>query len=185
MYTFSDKMIAVTARGLCSRPLWEQAERIAAAGIKRIILREKDLSAKEYLSLAEKMKAVCDRNGVTLILHSFPDAARTLGVGRLHMPLSQLTEELCGEFTAGASVHSEAEAAAAERMGAAYITAGHIFATDCKKGLEPRGLDFLRGVCSAVGIPVYAIGGIDGHNAASALEAGAAGVCIMSSAMSL
>lgn len=41
------------------------------------------------------------------------------------------------------------------------MTAGHIFATDCKKGLPPRGLDFLKNVCDAVLIPVYAIGGIN------------------------
>ena len=48
----------------------------------------------------------------------------------------------------------------AERLGAAYVTAGHIFTTDCKKGLPPRGLDFLKNVCDAVTIPVYGIVGI-------------------------
>ena len=48
----------------------------------------------------------------------------------------------------------------AERLGATYVTAGHIFTTDCKKGLPPRGLDFLKNVCDAVTIPVYGIGGI-------------------------
>ena len=41
----------------------------------------------------------------------------------------------------------------AERLGATYVTAGHIFTTDCKKGLPPRGLDFLKNVCDAVTIP--------------------------------
>ena len=40
----------------------------------------------------------------------------------------------------------------AERLGATYVTAGHIFTTDCKKGLPPRGLDFLKNVCDAVTI---------------------------------
>ena len=85
-------------------------------------------------------------------------------------------------------------------------TAGHIFATDCKKGLPPRGLDFLKNVCDAVEIPVYAIGGIniapsDDSTASDAppaydampdisvprladvMECGAAGGCIMSGMM--
>ena len=41
-----------------------------------------------------------------------------------------------------------------------YLTAGRVFVTDCKKGLAPRGFDFLHEVCSSVKIPVYAIGGI-------------------------
>ena len=86
------------------------------------------------------------------------------------------------------------------------MTAGHIFATDCKKGLPPRGLDFLKNVCDAVEIPVYAIGGINiassGDSTASdapstydavpdisvprladVMECGAAGGCIMSGMM--
>ena len=40
------------------------------------------------------------------------------------------------------------------------MTAGHIYVTDCMKGLAPRGLGFLKDVCSTVNVPVYAIGGI-------------------------
>lgn len=83
----------------------------------------------------------------------------------------------------GTSVHSFEEAVLAQKLGAAYITAGHIFETDCKKGAEPRGLDFLKNVCSSVNIPVYAIGGISQENYESALEAGAAKVCMMSQMM--
>ena len=61
----------------------------------------------------------------------------------------------------GTSVHSVEDAIKAEQLGATYMTAGHIFATDCKKGLPPRGLDFLKNVCDTVQIPVYAIGGIN------------------------
>ena len=53
----------------------------------------------------------------------------------------------------------------------------------CKKGLAPRGLDFLHEVCSSVKIPVYAIGGINDKNAASCIREGAAGVCVMSGYM--
>ena len=66
------------------------------------------------------------------------------------------------------------------------MTAGHIFAPDCKKGLPPRGLPFLRSVCEAAEIPVYAIGGIHTEEQAEeAMAAGAAGVCVMSEAMQI
>ena len=65
------------------------------------------------------------------------------------------------------------------------MTAGHIFATDCKAGLPPRGTDFLKEVCSAVQIPVYAIGGIrpEEKQIEKVLSCGAAGACIMSGMM--
>lgn len=59
------------------------------------------------------------------------------------MPLRLMNENAEKEFeTVGVSVHSADEAVLAEKMGATYVTAGHIFATDCKKGLEPRGIEF-------------------------------------------
>ena len=55
--------------------------------------------------------------------------------------------------------------------------------TDCKKGLEGRGLGFLRDVVEAVSIPVYAIGGITPENINDVRNIGASGACIMSSSM--
>ena len=79
------------------------------------------------------------------------------------------------------------EAVEAVSLGASYVTAGHIFATDCKKGLPPRGLSFLKEVCETVSIPVYAIGGItfDKTQWNALKEQGASGACIMSGMMKL
>jgi thiamine-phosphate pyrophosphorylase len=75
------------------------------------------------------------------------------------------------------------EALEAQTLGCTYITAGHVFETDCKKGLPGRGLEFLRKVCAAVDIPVYGIGGIDADNIVQVRAAGASGACLMSSLM--
>lgn len=83
----------------------------------------------------------------------------------------------------GVSVHSPKEAREAERLGASYVTAGHIFATDCKKGVPPRSMDFLKQVCDSVRIPVYAIGGINGENVALIRNTKASGACMMSEYM--
>jgi thiamine-phosphate pyrophosphorylase len=87
----------------------------------------------------------------------------------------------------GTSVHSIEDIKEAERLGAAYATAGHIYATDCKRGLPPRGLDFLADVCAAATLPVYAIGGIhfDTAQIDEVLARGAAGACIMSEFMNI
>ncbi|MBQ4185064.1 MAG: thiamine phosphate synthase, partial [Clostridiales bacterium] len=61
-------IIAVTSRELCPRPLWEQIPRIREAGITRVILREKDLSAGEYLALAEKVLRACEACCVDLTI---------------------------------------------------------------------------------------------------------------------
>jgi thiamine-phosphate pyrophosphorylase len=83
----------------------------------------------------------------------------------------------------GASCHSALDARRAKALGCTYILAGHIYDTDCKKGLPGRGPEFLRNVTKEVDLPVYAIGGIEPENIDEVRRGGAAGACIMSSAM--
>lgn len=183
------RKICVTNRTLALHPFEEQIARVLATKPYALILREKDLNEADYEKLAEEVRSLCDDSETQLILHSFPDVAAKLGVSALHMPLAKflaMTDEEKAPFTTrGVSVHSVEDAIFAKRAGATYVTAGHVFATDCKKGLPGRGLDFLRAVCAAVDIPVYAIGGIDEANADSCIAAGAAGVCMMSGYMKL
>ena len=174
----------MTARDLCPRPLWEQIPRIRRAGITRVILREKDLSLDDYTSLAEKVLRACEQCGVTLVIHHYPEAARKLDISSLHMPLPLLTAELCREFgLIGTSIHSMEQLREAEALGADHVTAGHIFETDCKKGVPPRGIPFLKKICDNAAIPVYAIGGITVERLSEIRQAGAAGACMMSSVM--
>ena len=79
------------------------------------------------------------------------------------------------------------EAKEAEQLGASYLTAGHIYATDCKRGLPPRGLGFLKEVCREVSIPVYGIGGIkfDEEQWNDMKKCGAVGGCVMSGMMEI
>ena len=64
---------------------------------------------------------------------------------------------------------------------------GHIYATDCKRGLPPRGLGFLKEVCREVSIPVYGIGGIkfDEEQWNDMEKCGAVGGCVMSGMMEI
>lgn len=181
------KLLCVTNRTLCQGDFLQRIEALCAAGPAGIILREKDLSQQEYMDLARSVLAICRSYEVPCILHSFANAAITLGADQLHLPL-HLLEKLSPQERAqfavlGASCHSMQDAQKAQRLGCTYITAGHVFATDCKKGLAPRGLDFLQQVCSSVTIPVYAIGGIAPDKMEPVLQAGAKGACIMSSCM--
>lgn len=181
------KILCVTNRKLVQGDFLEQVEKIAAAHPAGIILREKDMEEEEYRELARKVLAICKNHKTLCILHSFWDAALELNSPALHLPLHllrTLPAEKKGRFRIlGASCHSVEDAVEAEKLGCTYITAGHIFATDCKKGLPGRGLPFLSELCRQVSLPVYAIGGIHAGNIAKVREAGAAGACVMSGAM--
>lgn len=180
-------IIVITNRSLCREDFPARIEKIALAHPTAIILREKDLSEKEYKSLAAQVLEICNKHGVRCIFHSFPEAAAELNCSALHMPLHRLSllsaEERTSFKVLGASCHSVEDAKEAEKLGCTYITAGHIFDTDCKKGLPGRGLAFLKEVCESVSVPVYAIGGISADKVALIRESGAKGACVMSGAM--
>ncbi|MGM9564787.1 thiamine phosphate synthase [Evtepia sp.] len=180
-------ILCVTNRSLCSGDFLQRLEKIAAAKPAGIVLREKDLSETEYKELARRVLLICREHQVPCILHSFVGAAMELGGDAIHLPLPILrtmTDDQKASFrTIGASCHSVEEALEAQRLGCTYLTAGHIFETDCKKGLPGRGLDFLNRVCQQVSIPVYAIGGISAGNLGAVRRAGAQGACIMSGLM--
>ena len=181
-----DRVLAVTNRKLCRGDFLTQIARIAAAHPRGLVLREKDLDEDAYRALAAEVLGICERHGVPCMLHRFDAAARALGCSRIHLPLPYFVQhpQAAQGFTAvGVSVHSTAEAREAVRLGATYLTAGHVFVTDCKQGVPARGLDFLRAVCGAVSVPVYAIGGITPQNAPDCLAAGASGVAVMSGVM--
>ncbi len=187
MYKKEIPILSVTNRKLCREEFLSRIERIAAANPAGIILREKDLSEEEYRSLAEQVLNICRKQGTPCILHSFYQTALELECDSVHLPLPVLMGMEPGRRKKfrilGASCHSAEDAVLAEKMGCCYLTAGHVFETDCKKGLPGRGMDFLEQVCRSVSVPVYAIGGITAAHMGRIRQAGAAGACVMSGLM--
>lgn len=175
----------VTNRHLCEEDFLVQIERLLAAGIDRLILREKDLSEEEYLRLAEAVMRLCAIYDTECTLHTFAQVAEEVGCSSVHLPMRVLRETKRGRAwrTVGTSIHSLCEAQEAIHLGADYLIAGHIFETECKRGVKGRGVGFLQEVSEAVEVPVYAIGGITADNVGLLGGTGMAGICVMSSAM--
>ena len=187
-------LIAVTDSASCPRPLAEQIERLTKLTELRpqaVILRAKSLDKAAYRTLALEVQQSCEAAGIPLILHSDWHLAHELGIQNLHLPLALLRQMPACErvhFTwLSTSVHSVEEAIEAQALGATMLIAGHIYTTQCKAGLAPRGLGFLQAVCSAISLPVYAIGGIgfDAEQHAELLANGAREACVMSAYMRL
>ena len=191
------KLICITNRHLVQGDFLDRIRQIAAKKqVDAIILREKDLSEEDYRTLAENVLRICEKYHKHCILHTFWSVAEQLKHPYLHLsyPLflqlyeqrPEFLERECGQPTfwkIGVSTHTVEEARLAETMGASYVTASHIFPTACKEGLPPRGLSYLREAAGAVEIPVFALGGIHPEHISACMEAGAAGVCMMSEFM--
>lgn len=121
-----------------------------------------------------------------LCINGFPWMASAAGLGTLHLPeasppLPTIRASYGGGLKrAGVSVHSAVEAVKREHEGADYVLFGHVFATNSKMGLLPRGLEQLRELTAQVSIPVIAIGGMTLERVGAVLAAGASGIAVMS-----
>ena len=198
------KLNIITNRKLCENEnLERQIEKIFSAYEKKIILknfeivtltlREKDLDKNEYLNLVKKIYPICEKYRIDLILHQNYDLNldEKYMIEGLHLSYEifkslnkNIREGLIKKYKRiGVSIHSLEEAREVENLGASYVVAGHIFETDCKKSLEPRGLKFVENLSSILTIPIFAIGGMDEGNFQSVIDSGAFGVCMMSSLM--
>lgn len=198
------KLNIISNRKLCENEnLEKQIKKIFLAYEKKIILknfdivaltlREKDLNKNEYLKLIEKVYPICQKYKINLILHqnydlNLDDKYKIDGIHLSYNIFKSLNENIKAELIKkykriGVSIHSLNEAKEAESLGASYVVAGHIFETDCKKGLEPRGLKFIEDLSSALTIPIFAIGGIDEKNSQSVINSGAFSICMMSTLM--
>lgn len=205
-------VLAITNRHLCKNDFLEQIQKIcmlnssikeniasetsdkqsnynlANLGSISIVLREKDLSENEYESLALEVLKICEEHNTECILHTYYNTAQKLGLKKVHLPLSILRSNphIVNEFdSVGVSIHSFEDSLEAQKLGVSYMTAGHIFDTDCKKGLPGRGITFLKNIVNSSSIPVFAIGGISSFNIKQTIDAGAHGVCIMSGFMNI
>ena len=198
------KLNIISNRKLCENEnLEKQIKKIFSAYEKKIILknfdivaltlREKDLDKNEYLKLIEKIYPICQKYKINLILHqnydlNLDDKYNIEGIHLSYSIFKSLNQNIKAELIKkykriGVSIHSLDEAKEVESLGASYVVAGHIFETECKKGLEPRGLKFIKDLSSALSIPIFAIGGIDEKNSLSVINSGAFSVCMMSTLM--
>lgn len=198
------KLNIISNRKLCENEnLEKQIEKIFSAYQRKIILenfeivsltlREKDLYKNEYLKLVEKIYPICQKYRIDLILHQNYNLRldNKYNIKGLHLSYNtfkslnkNIREELIRKYKKiGVSIHSINEAKEVENLGANYVVAGHIFKTDCKKDLEPRGLKFIQELSLILTIPIFAIGGINRENSHLVINSGAFGVCMMSSLM--
>lgn len=180
------KVMAITNRKLATTNYWDQLEQITASDVDAIVLREKDLSEEEYVEYAKKALRLCNMHDKTCILHHFGKAAVRLHIPRFQCSLEYLETHsslLYYMKTLGVSVHTPEEAARAEKLGATYIMASHVFPTDCKKTLPPIGTETVQSICDAVSIPVYALGGVTLQTINQLSTTPVTGVALMSGLM--
>jgi len=175
----------VTDRSVVTGSLQEAVEECLAAGLRAVQLREKDLAPRDLLSLARKLRESTSRHGAWLFVNDRADVALAVGADGVQrtgssLPVSSLRSISPPGFLIGASVHSVADARAAEPEGADFLFFGPVYDTPSKRRYgPPQGLAALERVASTVRLPVFAIGGVTPARVAVLGRAGASGVAVI------
>jgi thiamine monophosphate synthase len=151
---------------------------VAAAGrLPRgslVILRDGDLPAGERLVLARSLAAVARRRGLRLLVSGDAGLARQVGAAGVHWPERQVPAKVKGFATAAA--HSLAALHRARRAGAAAAFLSPVLPTQSHPGAPCLGVVRFAGLAQRAGLPVYALGGLDGETARRLRGSGAVGI---------
>lgn len=163
-------------------------ERVLAAiagGATAVQLRAKQASGRALFEAAVAVVAAT-RGRACVIVNDRMDVALACGADGVHLgpddlPLSAARRLRPEGFILGGSAGCAERAAALEAAGADYLGVGAVFDAFGSKpdASAPRGTELLREVAGAVQIPIVAIGGVNEHNAASCVEAGASGIAVI------
>ena len=177
-------MLVTNLRKCEDRSLPQLVAAAVEGGVNIVQLREKDMPADELLTLARQLRGICgdralffvnDRVDVALL-----SGADGVQVGEHGLPTAAVRQLLPASMRIGRSVHSVDAARAAEQDGADFLIAGTIYATPSHPDVEIAGPDLIRALTSRVALPVIGIGGINPERASECVEAGAAGVAVVS-----
>ncbi|WP_214860678.1 thiamine phosphate synthase [Exiguobacterium sp. s161] len=145
-------------------------------------LREPNLSATELVELIDALLAK-GYSPEQLTVHDRVDVAHVAGIGvqltRRSLRVGDVRRHF-PDLIIGKSVHSLAEALAAEAEGADRLLYGHIYPTASKPDLPPRGIDALKQVVTFTTKPVIAIGGITPDRIPEIAATGASGIAVLS-----
>jgi thiamine-phosphate pyrophosphorylase len=177
----------VTDAGLSQgRSHAEVVEAAIRGGVTVVQYREKSAPTRRMIEEAREIRQLCRAAGVPFIVNDRVDVALAVDADGVHvgqddMPAAVARRLIGKGRILGVSAGNVEEARKAVVDGADYIGASPVFATPTKPDApEAMGVEGLRKLARAVGIPVVAIGGMNAGNAASIMAAGAAGVAVIS-----
>lgn len=163
-------------------------EEALRGGVTLLQLREKEKSAREYMELAGKVKEICGRYGVPLLIDDRVDVAAAVGaagvhVGQSDIPVAAARKILGPDKIVGATAKTVEQALEAWRQGADYLGVGAIYPTTTKVKTILTKVSTLKEICEAVPISVNAIGGLNAGNMDVLEGSGIAGICVVSAIM--
>lgn len=179
-------LYAVTDRGcLGEKPLAAAVGESIDGGVTFVQLREKHLDTETFIKEAREIKALCESRDIPFVINDSIETAEAVDADGVHVgqddtDVKTARMRLGKNKIIGVSVQTVEQAISAENDGADYLGVGAVFYTSSKDDAQNVSLETLKAICSAVSIPVIAIGGITAENAATLRGSGVCGIAVIS-----
>lgn len=179
-------LYAVTDRHwLGEKSLAEVVRESLDGGVTFLQLREKDLDDERFYEEAVELQAMAKEYGVPFVVNDNVDIALRMDADGVHVGQSDMeagdVRALLGpDKILGVSAQTVEQAVLAEKRGADYLGVGAVFPTGSKDDAIDVSFDTLKAICSAVSIPVVAIGGITLRNTPELAGSGICGIAVIS-----
>lgn len=150
-------------------------------GVDVVQLRDKTRSDAEIVSAAAPFREACERHDTLFVLNDRPDLMEACGAHGVHVgqedePLAKARELAGPERIVGLSATTVEDLDAGEPD---YWGVGAVFGTPTKPESPPGGLALVRAAAARLTVPWFAIGGVELHNAAEVVAAGARGIAVV------
>ena len=151
-------------------------------GVDLVQLRQKQMPRGRLLELAGALVGVCADAGALLVVDDQLDVAMLSGADGVHLGPDDLSVAAARRVAGpglliGASASTPEAGREAEAAGADYLGTGPAYATPLKAEKRVIGPAGVARVAAAVGIPVFAIGGVERARLPELRAAGVARVC--------
>jgi thiamine-phosphate pyrophosphorylase len=165
----------------------EELTRLAVAGgADTIQFRQKTGATRDMIQVAQRMRRLCEEEGVTFVVNDRIDVAMAVAAHGVHLgqndfPIPLAREILGPNVIIGGSAATMDEALICLSEGADYVGFGPVFPTGSKDDAGPvSGPEILGEVVRAIPLPVIAIGGVSAENTGDIMKTGARGIAVIS-----
>ena len=153
-------------------------------GVDIVELMDGDASDQQVLAVAARLREICERHGVPLMLNNRPGLVAQAGADGVHVDapevdLAQARETIGAGRILGTSAHTAAEVDAAQLLPVDYISVGPVHATPTRPGRAAAGHGLVTYASRNSRLPFFAVGGVEPHNTGAIAAAGGQRIAVV------
>lgn len=170
MKNFDLKLYLISdSNGMTEDEFFKRCESALKGGITMLQLREKEMCSGEFAKRAIKLRKLCSKYNVPLIINDRIDIALVSDADGVHLgqddiPVDMARKILGNDRIIGCTAKTVEAGIKARDMGADYIGSGAIYASSTKEEAKVTPVETINKIAEKAGLPVTAIGGINRNN---------------------